>query len=263
MNHAFYQSEEYKRKQSSIAHHNWLQGRYLSLNKPLLSRTCKNPSCSTLFFIKPFNPKLYCSQSCAAKFNNVGRTQSIQTKQKISLFMKYNNPSKNRGGGVNSKVYFVELKCQNNLCKCPFLVLPYLAKKQKYCSRTCAIKVIGRQTTSPKASKGKSGVRPDIDRNICFYSTWEANIARIFNLVGLKWQYAPKIFDIGKHTYRPDFYLSDHDTYIEVKNFMSPYSAERDRLFRQLYPQLKLELISKTEYLDIKREYKYLVEKWE
>ena len=64
----------------------------------------------------------------------------------------------------------------------------------------CAISVTGRLTKSPKASKGKNGIRLDIDPNINFYSTWEANVARVYNLVGLKWTYAPKLFDLGEHT---------------------------------------------------------------
>lgn len=68
------------------------------------------------------------------------------------------------------------------------------------------------QTTSPKASKGKPGI-------ICFYSTWEANIALMYTYQRVVWHYAPKIFNLGQHTYRPDFYLPAEDTYIEVKNY--------------------------------------------
>ena len=143
------------------------------------------------------------------------------------------------------------------------LLPPWLAKRRIYCSRTCAMKVIGGKTTSPKASKGKSGIRKDIDPSICFYSTWEANMARIYNLVGIKWLYAPKIFDLGKHTYRPDYYLPNFDTYIEVKNFMGDYSLKRDQAFRKRYPNIKLELILKKEYIEIKLNYKYFIKNWE
>ncbi|KKU79997.1 MAG: hypothetical protein UY06_C0008G0008 [Candidatus Amesbacteria bacterium GW2011_GWA2_47_70] len=125
------------------------------------------------------------------------------------------------------------------------------------------MKIIGSQTTSPKASKGKPGIRQNIDPNICFYSTWEANIARVFNLVGLKWQYAPKIFNLGKHTYRPDFYFPEYNIYLEVKNFMNTYSLERDRLFREKYPNIGLEIISKPVYKQIEKEYKPLIDNWE
>lgn len=118
-------------------------------------------------------------------------------------------------------------------------------------------------TTSPKASKGKSGIRDDINTNTVFYSTWEANIARVFNLIDIKWKYAPKIFDLVEHTYRPDFYLPDHDMFIEVKNFMGAYSLRRDFLFRKKYPNIKLELILKNDYLNIQANYKELIDNWE
>jgi len=148
-------------------------------------------------------------------------------------------------------------------CGRSFEVVPYLRKTRKYCSSLCAIRTIGRQTTSFKALRSKTGIRLDVDSTTCFYSTWEANVARVFDLLNIKWQYAPKIFDLGKHTYRPDFYLSDYDMFIEVKNFMGDYSQERDHLFRQKYPDIRLELILKEDYLKIESNYKELVDNWE
>ncbi|KKS32060.1 MAG: hypothetical protein UU93_C0011G0021 [Candidatus Amesbacteria bacterium GW2011_GWA2_42_12] len=254
----FYQSEEYRQKQSSIARHNWSLGKYAALIKPLKMRQCKNPDCKRTFFVKSFDPREYCSQSCAAKITNKGKISSFQKRLKISVWMSINNPSKGK-----PRVYRIELKCQNPLCQKTFSVLPYLSKRRKYCSNACAMKVIGGQTTSPKASKGKPGIRSDIDPNICFYSTWEANIARVFNLIKLDWEYAPKIFDLGKHTYRPDFYLPEYKTYVEIKNFMNAYSLERDRLFREKFPTYHLEIISSPEYKCIEKDYKDLIENWE
>lgn len=257
MDRGFYQSQEYKQKQSLITRQNWLLGKYSLLRKSLQERVCKNSECGTVFLVKPSNPKLYCSSSCAAVDHNSGRSQSIKTRAKISLSMQQND------NGKGNRVPFVELKCQCKSCQKSFFVSPYLASQRKYCSRICAIRTIGKQTTSPKASKGKSGIRSDIDQNIIFYSTWEANIARTFNLIGLRWKYSPDIFDLGRHTYRPDFYLPEHKIYIEVKNFMSDYATERDQLFRRRYPHLKLEIISKKEYLEIKQNYSKLIENWE
>ncbi|MBI2590894.1 MAG: hypothetical protein HYW33_03400 [Candidatus Blackburnbacteria bacterium] len=155
------------------------------------------------------------------------------------------------------------MRCTNPVCNKNFEVVPYLAKTRKFCTAHCAISFIGRQTTSPKAAKSKPGIRQDIDSNICFYSTWEANVARVFNLIGLRWEYAPKIFDLGEHTYRPDFYLPDDDLFIEVKNFMGKYSLERDKLFRQKYPKVKLEILARPEYEKIKLDYALLIERWE
>jgi predicted nuclease of restriction endonuclease-like RecB superfamily len=125
------------------------------------------------------------------------------------------------------------------------------------------MRVVGAKPTSPKASRGKAGVRTDIDPNIYFYSRWEANIARIFNGKGIKWEFGPKTFDIGGQHYTPDFYLPERNLYIEVKNFWSEYSAERDRRFRERYPHVRLKVILKAEYLFLEGRYAVHIPNWE
>lgn len=252
---AFYFNPSYRRRQSSITKSNWGKGIYASLIKLPELRNCKN--CKKLFSAKPYEQKIFCNSSCAASFNNTDRIQSEDTRRKISLAMQ----GKNNPFYGAEKVEKISLVCQ--ACKKKFMVLPYLSKRRKFCSNKCAIKTIGRLTTSPKASKGKSGIRADINSDICFYSTWEANIARVLNLIGISWQYAPRIFDLGVHTYRPDFYLPTENMYIEVKNFMNRYSLNRDRLFRERYPDIKLEILSKKEYEEIKINYRPLIDNWE
>lgn len=45
---------------------------------------CKNPDCLNLFSIKLYDPKVFCSKSCATHFNNLGRKLSRETKLKIA-----------------------------------------------------------------------------------------------------------------------------------------------------------------------------------
>ena len=257
MPHDFYSDTEYKNKQSLIAKENWKLGRYKSLVKRVL-RECNNRDCNVQFIIKPSNPKIFCSQSCAAHINNQGRIQSFTTRQKISRSILL---SPTYYIHTHKKKPKIPIICKT--CGKKKMLIPYMAHKQKYCSVHCSITTTGKLTTSPKASKGKNGIRDDIDPNINFYSTWEANIARVYNLVGLQWQYSPTIFDLGEHTYRPDFYLPNFDTYVEIKNYLGGYSLMRDTLFRQKYPDIKLELILKKHYINIKKNYKDLVDKWE
>ncbi len=75
--------------------------------------------------------------------------------------------------------------------------------------------------------------------------------------------YAPKTFDIGGQRYTPDFYLPDCNTYVEVKNFWSAYSLERDQKFRANYPKIKLEVILKEDYLKLEKEYAHAIPEWE
>ena len=125
------------------------------------------------------------------------------------------------------------------------------------------MKVIGGRPTSPKASKGKNGIRKDISLTINFYSRWEANIARLFTVLKIKWDYAPKSFDIGGQRYTPDFYLPEKDVYIEVKNFWWPYSKIRDQKFRERYPSIRLDVILKDEYMWLEKYCSHLVPYWE
>lgn len=181
MPYSFYADPSYKIGQSNIVKQAWKRGVYDSKIRPLVSRKCKNPICTRKFLIKPYEEKVYCSNHCAALVNNPKRIASDITKERISLAIK-NLPSWKR------RKYFtkpkIKLVCKR--CNTKFDVVPYLAKTRKYCSSRCASQALGRLTTSPKASKGKNGIRNDIDPNINFYSTWEANIARVYNLVGLQ-----------------------------------------------------------------------------
>lgn len=266
MRPAFYDTPGYKSKQAELTRKHWQNGTFNFRKKQPEIRNCENIGCSSTFQVKPYKSKKYCSQSCAASISNLGRILSSETKKKIATsvstspsyqrYIKSEMPRKLRKQRVS-------LTCQNPKCRKIFSLVPHVAKRQKFCSNLCSIRLVGSRTTSPKAAKSKPGIRIDIDPNICFYSTWEANVARAFNLIGIKWEYAPRIFDLGEHTYRPDFYLPKEDIFIEVKNFMGEYSLKRDQLFRKKYPTVKLEILGKTEYNTIKEQYSSLIDEWE
>lgn len=259
MQPAFYNDHEYRRKQGENTRKWWKEGKYKSKIKPFEKRYCKRIKCQQIFLAKHHDKKLYCSSRCAALVNSPLRKTSLETRQRISLALK-GKPNPYKG---SIKIPRIAMICHNINCKKVVMLPPYLAKTQKYCSNACVISVVGRLTTSPKAAKSKPGIRLDIDPSLCFYSTWEANIARVFTLVGIEWVYAPTIFDLGSHTYRPDFYLPNDDVYIEVKNFMGSYSLERDMLFRDIYFHIKLEILGKKEYKEIEYYYRPLIDTWE
>jgi len=132
-------------------------------------------------------------------------------------------------------------------------------RNKQFCSTKCA----GTRITSPKAARGKSGIRSDISAAICFYSRWEANFARILNLLGIKWEFQSKTFDLKFQKYTPDFYLPESSTYVEIKNFLSDYSRKRDEGFRKLYADVKLALILKNDYLKLQERFAPLIKTWE
>ena len=236
---------------------NWKEGVFNFLyNKE--KRNCARKECKRLFEVQKSDQKIYCSQNCAAIVNNKKRgSWSNEVKLKIANSLKGRpNPFK----GIK-KVPQIALQCANPNCKKLFFGERWAYRK--FCSNQCAMIVIGGKPTSPKASRGKAGIRNDISNSIYFYSRWEANIARLFNFLGIKWIHQPQSFNLNSQTYTPDFYLPDYNLYIEVKNFMWKYSKLRDEKFRKLYPQIKLELILKEEYLRLEKQYARYIKNWE
>ena len=122
--------------------------------------------------------------------------------------------------------------------------------------------VIGGMPTSPRAARAKAGIREDLG-DIYFYSRWEANFVRLLNFLDITWEYQPKTFNLMTQNYTPDFYLPQYDLYVEIKNFLSDYSAVRDQKFRQLYPHLKLLLILKENYLKLQDSFAAHIPNWE
>jgi hypothetical protein len=254
---AFYSSPEYKEKQRQIAKLAW-QKRRATFKYKTETRTCLRSDCGIAFTIPTYDPKKYCSQSCGTHSANIRRGErSLETRKKIADSLR---GRQSPWQGV-IKVPRKEIACANPICGRRFLSERW--KKKKYCSIACSMKVIGGRPTSPKASKGKNGIRKDISSTINFYSRWEANVARLYTYLGIKWEYAPRSFDIGGHTYTPDFYLPDVDTYIEVKNFWWQYSRLRDENFRRLYPEIRLKVILGDQYRELERRYAHFIPKWE
>lgn len=257
MNREFYHTQEYKEKQSAITKENWINGVYDFKYKREMKK-CSTQGCENIFEVTPHDHKLYCSQSCANGTNNLKRGfLSDEIKQKIAQSLKGKS---NKYKGVE-KVPKIKIICANPNCKSAFFAKRWL--KEKFCNVNCSIAVIGSRPTSPRASRGKAGIRYDISDKIYFYSRWEANLARLFNYLKINWTHQPKSFDISFQTYTPDFYLPDYNIYIEVKNFLWKYSAERDRKFREIYPNIKLLLLLKEEYLQLEKNYAGFINTWE
>lgn len=258
MRYAFYDSKEYKERQRKITEENTKRGVYSHLRKRQ-TRRCSLPGCINQFEVKPADPKRFCSQKCGRK-GAVPRPQTAATRKKISDALRGRPATGPRRAGA-ILVARTEAICANPRCGKTFLYERY--KNRSFCSVTCAIKTIGSRPTSPKASRGKSGIRLDISDTLNFHSTWEANVARMYTHLGIEWLYEPKTFDIGGHTYTPDFYLPKYDEYLEVKNFWSSYSAERDKKFRMTHPRTYLRVLLRDEYFALQELYGRAIPNWE
>lgn len=85
----------------------------------------------------------------------------------------------------------------------------------------------------------KTGYRPDID--ITARSGWEANVARVFEVHGIPWEFEPKTFSFpikrGTKAYLPDFYLPETKEWIEVKGWFDKKSQTKLKRFKKYYPE--------------------------
>ena len=118
-------------------------------------------------------------------------------------------------------------------------------------------------------TRAKGGKRKDLNDQY-FRSSWEANIARYYNFIGVRWEYEPKTFIFenirkGSVSYTPDFYLVDEDKWIEVKGWMDKKSKTKLKRFEKYYPEefKKLILIQEKEYREIQRKVSPLIKGWE
>ena len=252
----FYFDDKYRKLQAEKTRMAWQLGLHDGKRARVEERKCKKVDCSNLFKIKYFDPKQFCSQNCAATYNNLTRgILNEEWRKKISLSMT-GKPNKFKGQIITPRL---EKICP--ACSKKFLIERW--QKRKYCSINCWSHILGSRPTSPKAARAKAGIRPDIDPNLYFFSRWEANYARILNLLKIKWQFQPKTFNLKTQKYTPDFYLLDEDTYIEIKNFLSDYSAKRDKEFRELNPNIKLKLILRSDYLKLQEQFSPQIQNWE
>lgn len=74
-------------------------------------------------------------------------------------------------------------------------------------------------------------------KNICFDSSWEVEFAKFLDNKNINW-IRPKnsfkyIFENSKHSYYPDFYLSDYNLYIEIKGL----STNKDYAKWEQFPE--------------------------
>ena len=82
-------------------------------------------------------------------------------------------------------------------------------------------------------------------KNIYFRSSWESLFAQWLDLSGIKWEYEPKTFNLGKTTYLPDFYLLEFNCWIEIKGWWRDDAKEKFKQFNKKYNNLNIKLFDK------------------
>lgn len=111
-----------------------------------------------------------------------------------------------------------------------------------------------------KTTKSRMGFRKDLGHFV--RSTWEADYCRVLNYLGVKYEYEPETFDLGEVSYTPDFYIPSENRFVEIKGWMTEKSAMRISLFREKFPEKRLDVVNRVEFAELALKYKHLVA-WE
>ena len=125
-------------------------------------------------------------------------------------------------------------------------------------------------------SRGKQGKRADLDDRY-FRSAWEANFARYLNFLIekkqiYKWDYEVDTYWFheikrGTRSYTPDFKIWDTPNsepyYIEVKGWMDQKSITKLKRMAKYYPDIRIDIVAKKEYNEIKSKLSRLIKGWE
>lgn len=112
------------------------------------------------------------------------------------------------------------------------------------------------------------GWRDDLQR--VFLSSWEANLARLFNYKKIKWRYEEEIFELtefaltehNNYRYKPDFILEDNSI-IEMKGFWDTESLELCYEFQKEYNQYNYCIIDYDMYYTLEKLYSNKIPNWE
>ncbi|HET9530274.1 MAG TPA: hypothetical protein VFQ92_07980 [Blastocatellia bacterium] len=95
-------------------------------------------------------------------------------------------------------------------------------------------------------------------RPMSFAHASEEEFARILDFYHINWEYEPRTFAIEwdaegnvVSSFTPDFYLPDHDLYIELTTLKQALVTRKNRkvkLLRTLYPEVKVKVLYASDY---------------
>jgi len=137
----------------------------------------------------------------------------------------------------------------------------------------------------PNAMGVYTGHRPDIvdcktnpqPNGLYLRSSWEANYARYLMFLMdrgkiLRWEYEPDTFWFeeikrGVRSYLPDFkvweYQDQEPYYVEVKGYMDQKSSTKLKRMAKYYPAIRIELVDRAKYKEIKDKLSSVIPNWE
>ena len=120
---------------------------------------------------------------------------------------------------------------------------------------------------NPGSGIGKCGWRDDIGMFV--RSTWEADVVRVFQYLGIEFEYEKKTFRFKDtegnliDTMLPDFYLPRFNLWVEVSGWMSKQKTEKIKLFREQYPKENLFSLDVKVYTGLRDMFAGSIPNWE
>lgn len=171
--------------------------------------------------------KLFCNRSCSASYNNSHRTIVNRTFNEVKLTnIKLSNVKRK-----NSNIEKYNLS--PSYCTICNMVLPYNKRNASTCSKHCfrqlmsndAInKQLGGSTIQKRVVTLTNGISIILD------SSWEELLANEFVLHDIFFEKGKKFILPSGKSYTPDFYLPDHNLYIDPKAISSFFKTQSSQL---------------------------------
>ena len=113
-------------------------------------------------------------------------------------------------------------------------------------------------------SRAAGGLREDL--GLGFKSSWEANFARILNLLALEWEYEKHSFALDTRAYFPDFkvFINDNMYYwVEIKGMWDSQSLKKVWTFKDRFREEQMLIIDSDLYMLLEEKYAGIVANWE
>ena len=182
----------------------------------------------------------------------IGKSLSEEHKRKISISEKGKTISEKTKLKMSKKKKGIKLSEEHkNALKKPH--------------PTMVVKMPKSMENAGKWGNVKSGYFDINGKEMFFRSKWEANYALYLDFLIkqkqiFKWEYESDTFifekiKFGTRSYRPDFKVYDNEkdfSYHEVKGYMDAKSKTKIKRMAKYYPEIKLIIIDKDVYKDIK-----------
>jgi len=121
--------------------------------------------------------------------------------------------------------------------------------------------------TSPKKNRPKPATdSPLIVLPPGFSHPSEEEFAKLLDFYRIEWLYEPRAFPLSwqenrvTEMFTPDFYLPEHDLYIELTTLKQSLITEKNRKLRrlkELFPDVNIRLLNKSDYTKILAKYGY------